>query len=292
MSEIAILGPGGVGAFLAAALERAGSPVTLVAREETAAVLRERGIAVESVRLGTFHAAPRVVSDLDVSGMTVVVATKANGLASGMARLRGEPELLVPLLNGLDHLELLGPRGVAASIRIESTRPETGRVEQTSPFLRIDLGPSSPAVERFAQTMCAAGVPVDVLRSAEQVMWGKLVRLNALALTTSAYDLPLGPIRDDPERRAVLCAVVEEGVAIACAEGAEADAGRTLAELDEAHPTLMSSMQRDIAAGREPELDAIVGSVLRAAARHGLAAPAIERLHAQVAERAGMIPRS
>ena len=291
MPETAILGPGGVGAFLAAALDRAGSPVTLVAREETAALLRERGIAVTSVRLGDFHVRPRVVSDLDVTGMTVVVATKANGLAAGLERLRGEPELIVPLLNGLDHLDALGPRGVAASIRIESTRPEAGRVEQTSPFLRIDVAPPSPAVERFAATMRAAEIAVDVLESPAQVMWGKLVRLNALALTTSAYDLPLGPIRDDPERRAMLRAAVEEGAAIAHAEGADADADRTMAELDQAHATLMTSMQRDIAAGREPELDAIAGSVLRAAERHGLDAPAIEQLHALVAERAGMIPR-
>jgi len=47
-------------------------------------------------------------------------------------------------------------------------------------------------------------------------------------------------------------------------------------------------MQRDIAAGREPELDAIPGSVLRAGARHGLACPTIERLVTMIAERAGV----
>jgi hypothetical protein len=47
-------------------------------------------------------------------------------------------------------------------------------------------------------------------------------------------------------------------------------------------------MQRDIAAGREPELDAIAGAVLRAAARHGIACPTIERLSAQIAARAGV----
>ena len=49
-------------------------------------------------------------------------------------------------------------------------------------------------------------------------------------------------------------------------------------------------MQRDIAAGRAPELDAIPGSVLRAAARHGLACPTIERLVAMIAARAGIEP--
>jgi 2-dehydropantoate 2-reductase len=291
MPELAIVGPGGVGGFLAAALDRAGEPVTVVAREETAATLNERGMSVRSVRLGDFHAQPLAVSSLDVAGMTVVVATKADGLAGAMARLRGEAGLIVPLLNGLDHLERLGPRAVAASIRIESTRVATGRIEQTSGFLRIDIGPPSRAVEQFAEAMRGAGVPVDVLDSPAEVMWGKLVRLNALALATSAYDMPLGPIRDDPERFEVLRSAVEEAAAVARAEGATGDPERTMAELDDAHAELMSSMQRDIAAGREPELDAIAGSVLRAASRHDLECPTIERLYARVAERAGMIPR-
>ena len=47
-------------------------------------------------------------------------------------------------------------------------------------------------------------------------------------------------------------------------------------------------MQRDIAAGREPELDAIPGAVLRAAKRHGIECPTIARLAVEIAERAGI----
>jgi len=57
-SVVAVLGPGGVGAFLAGALTRAGQSVTLVAREETAEVITREGISVQSVRLGDFHARP------------------------------------------------------------------------------------------------------------------------------------------------------------------------------------------------------------------------------------------
>jgi 2-dehydropantoate 2-reductase len=73
------------------------------------------------------------------------------------------------------------------------------------------------------------------------------------------------------------------------AEGAEdVDPQVALGELEKAHDTLGSSMQRDIAAGREPELDAIPGSVLRAAGRHDLQCPVIERLVAMIAARAGI----
>jgi 2-dehydropantoate 2-reductase len=104
---------------------------------------------------------------------------------------------------------------------------------------------------------------------------------------TSAYDRPLGPIRATPELRAELEACVAEGAAVANADGADVRPESVMGELDDAHDTLGSSMQRDIAAGVEPELDAIAGSVLRAAARHGIACPTIERLAARVAERAG-----
>jgi 2-dehydropantoate 2-reductase len=74
---------------------------------------------------------------------------------------------------------------------------------------------------------------------------------------------------------------------VARAEGAEVDTADTIAEIDDMHPGLRTSMQRDIEAGRPTELDAIPGAVLRAAARHGLACPTVERLAREAARRAG-----
>jgi len=294
----AVLGPGGVGAFLAAALARAGTPVTVVAREATAAAIARDGIAVQSVRLGDFTARPAAVPALVEPVGVLFVATKAGGLDAALDRVHAEPELVVPLLNGLDHLALLrgrfGDRAVAATIRIESHRTGPREVRQSSPFLRVELAADDPVLrprlDRVAALLETAEVPARVGESEAQVMWAKLARLNALACTTSAYDLPLGAIRTDPERRAVLEDVVRETVAVAAAEGASLDASTALAELDEAHPELGSSMQRDIAAGIRPELDAIPGSVLRAADRHGLRCPAVEVLVARIAERAGVPP--
>src|SRR5919199_2947697 len=110
MGEMAILGPGGVGGFLAGALERAGTPVTIVAREETAAALDRAGLVVESVRLGDFRVHPRAVPELDATGMTLVVATKATGLAAALERIGGRPALGGPLLNRLDHPAVLRER--------------------------------------------------------------------------------------------------------------------------------------------------------------------------------------
>ena len=58
MASIAVLGPGGVGGFIAAALAQAGIETIVVARESTAEVIDDRGIEVQSVRLGDFTARP------------------------------------------------------------------------------------------------------------------------------------------------------------------------------------------------------------------------------------------
>ncbi|MEA2403555.1 MAG: 2-dehydropantoate 2-reductase, partial [Thermoleophilaceae bacterium] len=180
-----------------------------------------------------------------------------------------------------------GDTVAAATIRIEADRPSTGRIMQTSPFLGVDIAAHEHA-EAFAALLESADVPARVIRSEADVMWGKLVRLNALACTTSAHDLPLGRVRDTADLRAELEACVEEGAAVARAEGAGVHPAEVMAELDEAHASLGSSMQRDIAAGREPELDAIAGAVLRAAARHGIDCPTITHLAARIAVRASV----
>jgi 2-dehydropantoate 2-reductase len=133
-----------------------------------------------------------------------------------------------------------------------------------------------------------AGISVRIGASEADVMWSKLARLCPLALTTSASGRPIGFVRSDPRWRSALEGAINETVRVATAEGAQLDPADTLAELDAAHAELGSSMQRDIAAGREPEIDAIAGAVLRAGARHGLRCPTIHWLADQVASRVGL----
>ncbi|MDQ4041284.1 MAG: 2-dehydropantoate 2-reductase [Actinomycetota bacterium] len=297
LQSIAVLGPGGVGGFVAGALARAGTPVTLVAREETAALIQQQGLRVESRRLGDFTTRPAAVPALEDPVDVLLVATKAGALSEALTRIKEQPRLVIPLLNGLDHMEVLRERFdrvAAGTIRIEADRPAPGEIVQTSPFLRIDLasdgGRLRPELEDLAGTLEQAEIPTQVLDSEAQVLWGKLVRLNALACTTSAYDLPLGPIRDTPELRDDLENAVREAAAVAEAEGATVTTADVMAELLAAHAELGSSMNRDIAAGRAPELDQIPGAVLRAARRHGLECPTVARLTLQVASRAGIEP--
>jgi 2-dehydropantoate 2-reductase len=286
--KIAVLGPGGVGGLLGGVLERAGSEVVIVARDSTAETISANGLQVSSVMFGDITTRPRAVARLEEPVDALIVATKAAGLAAALERIAVSPPVVLPLLNGLDHLTVLRERFgsapvLAGSIRVEADRPQAGVIVHSSPFLLVDMAACdaavAPLMHQLADALSAAGVPVRVLGSEAEVMWSKLVRLNALACTTSAYDKLLGEIRSTPELRADLLGAIEEACAVGRAEGADdVDAERAIGELELAHATLGSSMQRDIAAGRAPELDAIPGSVLRAAERHGLSCPTIERL--------------
>ena len=294
MPSVAILGPGGVGALVAALLTRAGEDLAVIARPSTAQLIERQGLTVESVRFGEFTARPAVETELNATAAYLLIATKATTLEDALERIKTRPQVVVPLLNGLDHMEMLRERFGAAhvaagSIRIETDRPEPGRVVHTSPFLRVELATDdpalSPAITELQSMLKRAGIPTEIGLNEAEVLWSKLVRLAPLALTTTVADRPIGFVRSDSRWRGVLEAAMAETAAVASAEGADIDPAGPLAELDMAHPTLSSSMQRDLAAGRPPEL-AIPGAVLRAARRHGLACPTIERLTEEVAQRA------
>ena len=289
MTSVAVLGPGGVGGFVAAALARSGAPTTVVARDATAEAIARDGIEVESVRLGEFVAHPRAVAMLELPADVLVVATKAPALEAALRRVRADPGLVVPLLNGVEHLGLLrerfGDRAVAGSIRIAAERVAAGRIVHTSPAFRIELAPARDDVAAFVHLLRAAEIPARTLAREADVLWSKLVRLNALACTTAAADAPIGEVRAHPAWRARLQGAVEETAAVAAAEGASADPAATLAELMELDPAQTSSLHRDLSAGADHELDAIAGAVLRAGARHGIPTPTVEELVGLIRDR-------
>jgi 2-dehydropantoate 2-reductase len=286
VATIAVLGPGGVGGYVAGALARAGEDVLVVAREETAGRIAHDGLHVDSVRLGSFTVRPRVATELEEDADVLVIATKAPALEDAVNRIRRQPGLVVPLLNGFEHLAWLRPvfpGTIAGSIRIGAERTAPGQIVHTSPFAHVGLAGDGAA--RFAHVLRNAEIPTRVLETESEVLWSKLARLNPLALSTAAADGPIGAVLTHPHRRALLEGAVDETAAVANAEGAAIDPRRPLDELASLDPGQTSSLHRDLAAGNPSELDAIAGSVQRAAARHGIPTPAIDTLVAQIQAR-------
>ncbi|HXM55641.1 MAG TPA: 2-dehydropantoate 2-reductase [Candidatus Dormibacteraeota bacterium] len=283
----AILGAGGVGLLIGGALAQAGQPVLLILRPET---LEEYpgGIHVESVVLGEFDvdvpAAPRLDRPVDVLWVTVK-ATQLEPALELASPAVAPDAMVVPLLNGIDHVdrlrEVFGGQVIAGAIRVESEKVGAGHVVQASPFVSTDLGPE-PALraraEAIAAEMKAAGLPCTVGDGEAEVLWGKLALLAPFALVTSSVGQPIGPARDDPQTRALMEAAVREVCAVAVREGAAVDPDVFIQALAGMPADMRSSMQKDIAAGRQPELDGIAGPVLRRGRRHGIPTPAVEQL--------------
>jgi 2-dehydropantoate 2-reductase len=280
---IAVLGAGAVGALIGAQLTRAGIPTALVTTEAGADAITRDGVSVDSPAFGEHTERVAAVTALEAPPGTLVIAVKAPQLASALERIAGEPEVVVPLLNGVDHLAVLrerfgAQRVVAGTVRVQAHRKGRTHVVHRAPFLTVAVArPGAPALE---DALTRAGIEVVHGGGEADVVWAKLCRLAGLALATTAADAPLGAVREDAE------AVAREVVSVANAEGAAIDADAVVAELRGLPDAASSSLRADLTAGApDHELDAIGGAVLRAAARHGLAVPRTAALVAAVEAR-------
>ncbi|MFI2414405.1 ketopantoate reductase family protein [Streptomyces sp. NPDC018947] len=292
-TTVAVLGPGGVGGLLAALLSRAGHRVICVAREETAGELRRDGISVRSERFGDFTAPVEADTALREPVGLCLVTVKHTALDAALRRVPAhhlDGGLLLPLLNGVEHVAALrtrygAQRVVPAVIRVESTRSAPGVIEHGSPFAEIDLAGPPARLAGLAARLTAAGVETRVVPDENTVLWAKLAFLAPFALLTTRHRLTIGGVRT--ERREELAALVEETAAVARACGARTDAAQILGRYDAFPAGTRSSMQRDAEAGRPLELDAVGGALLRAAERHGIRVPHAERLVRELAEGRG-----
>jgi 2-dehydropantoate 2-reductase len=274
VSSIAILGSGGVGALLAAELQRAGVETAIVTTQASAAAIAAEGVTVSSPAFGEHTERLRAVTAMETPPGALVVATKAPHLAAALERIAGEPEVVVPLLNGVDHMAVLRRRFanvVAGSVRVQAHREGRTRVVHRAPFLTVTL--AQPGAPALTEALTRAGIENKVDGTEADVLWHKLSRLAGIALATTAADASLGDVRDDAET------VSREVAEVARAEGAHVDTDTVLAEQRGLPDAASSSLRADVIAGaKDHELDAIGGAVLRAAARHGVRTPRTQTL--------------
>jgi 2-dehydropantoate 2-reductase len=291
---VAVLGPGGVGGALAARLGLAGHRVLCIAPSVTAAAIEREGLTLER-GVETLVARPEAVQRLDEPVDLLLVTVKAPDLGNALERV--EPDavraaVVLPLLNGLEHLEAirarLGRRVAAASIsRFEAYRATATRIVQTTPSAVVLLASddlSRAELEHVAAPLAAAGIDTRIRESEREVLWEKAARIGALAAATALTQRTVGELRSDPEWRATLGAAIAEACAVAAADGAPQDPAAHWAIIDALPETLTTSTARDVAAGRPSELDAVAGSIVRIGRRRDVPCPTLEGLIAQVEE--------
>ncbi len=280
-ATVGVLGPGAVGTALAVPLAEAGVDVVCIARPATAAAITSQGLslrhgpAVRTVR-------PRAVQELDEHVDLLLVTVKATGLDDALGHVKSGAAVVLPLLNGLEHVDTirrrLAGRVLAGSIgKLEAYRTGPTEVVQTTAAPLITVFPEDGA----ADLLRAAGFDVLAGAGEQAVLWEKTVRLAPLAAATAITQRTLGELRTDADWRSTLETAVAEACAVAAMDGVTLNEAAPWEILDAMPASVTTSTARDAAAGRPTELDAILGAVVRAARRLGVATPTLDRLLAE-----------
>lgn len=296
--KILVLGAGAVGGYFGGRMAEAGADVTFLVRPQRAELLAKTGLRIKSKAGDLKLAANCIVASQVKPGYDVVLFTaKAYDLQSAMDAIapavsgsgRGH---VLPLLNGMSHLEALDARfgrervlgGVAY---IGSQLAADGEIRHLNDFHRIVFGPRAPDQKEVCDALSAAlnGAPRPVkfdwkqLDNVEQAMWDKWVLLATLAGMTCLMRAAVGDIVATGAGEKLILALLAENAAVAKAEGfatPEAVMANYRSMLTQKGSAFTASMLRDVESGGQAEGDHILGALLARARKHGISAPVLE----------------
>jgi 2-dehydropantoate 2-reductase len=301
--KFAILGAGAVGAYIGAAMARAGRDVTLFARGPQLQAIKERGVKVLTAD-GDFEASPKAAGDLESIGPVDVIflAVKAHSLpqlAPRLACLLHPETCVVSLQNGVPWwftpLERVDPGGtIAAAIEprrvvgclvyfaTEIVEPGVVRhVEGNRLSIGEPDGTRSARCRAISEALVASGLRCPITTHIREEIWVKIlgnVAFNPISALTGAT---LARMVADPEVSALVRTIMSEAESVAARLGLKLPvtidqriAGA--AKVGE-HKT---SMLQDLEAGRPLELEAVVGAVLELGSRLGVPMPATQAVYA------------
>ena len=315
--KIAVVGAGAIGGYLGAKLALAGEEVSFIARGANLAALQANGIRL-ILEDGTEQVARniRAVQKMADAGPqdAVLLTLKAHQVKDVLPDLRallGPETMVVTMQNGIPWwyfhklggpfdgraLSSVDPDGaIAATIEVERVigsvvypaselaAPGVVRVIEGNRFTLGELdGSKSPRIEALAQAMIRAGFKAPVSKDIRAEIWLKLwgnLTFNPISALTHAT---LADICADPHGRALAAQMMREAQAVAESLGITFRV--TLDKRIEGAARVgrhKTSMLQDIEAGREPEIDALVGSVIELGRLTGVATPHIDTVYALV----------
>ncbi|WP_440222758.1 ketopantoate reductase family protein [Dokdonella sp. MW10] len=273
-----VLGAGATGGYFGSRFLDAGLDVTFLVREARAATLARDGLRVH--RTGGTFAAPvntlvRVPDDAAFD--LVLLSCKAYDLEASIDAIApavGPSTRVLPLLNGLHHLEALDARFGAERVlgglcHISVTLDAEGAIRQTGAIDRLTFGSRDPAAHPLPATIRGAllGVPVEVAESPDVLasMWRKFAFLATLAGITTLLRGSIGAIEAVPGGAALTLRLYEECCETASRHGHAQDAGALeegSAILTAPSSPLKASMLRDLERGSRTEVEHVLGDML------------------------------
>jgi len=296
--KFAIFGTGGVGGYFGGRLAQAGEDVTFIARGNHLSVIQQTGLSVDSIR-GDFEVNPVKATDLTQSvgaADVVILAIKGWQLDEAIFQMKpliGDATVIVPLLNGIEHMEALvnafGREHVLGGVcRISAFIAEAGRIKHVGidPFIafgELNREMSERVSKLYDVFKNTSGVTVEASGNIELAMWEKYLLISAFSGVGAVTRSPVGMFRSIPETRTMFRRALEEVVLVANSRGVdltEKSVQAVMDRIDQTQPDTMASMQKDVLAGRPSELESQTGALVRMARAATVSVPTHEFIYA------------
>lgn len=276
-----IVGAGAVGGYFGGRLLEAGEDVSFLVRPRRAAELARTGLVIQS-RLGNaVLPAPRclLAEELAEPFDVILLSCKAydlDGAVTAFAPAVGPDTAILPLLNGMRHLDLLdarfGPEHVlGGECVISSTLDAEGRIVHLNEAHTLLFGERdgrrSARAEAIAQSFARANFDGRLSEAIVQEMWEKWVFIAAAAGITCLMRATIGDIVAAGAAD-LAKALLDECAAIAARQGFAPRPqvlDRTRHMLTAPGSPIAASMLRDIERGAPTEAEHILGDLLRLA---------------------------
>lgn len=290
--RIAILGPGAIGGFLASLFWKQGHDVICIGKKSSVDKINKNGINLKSKFYGDFTAKPNALEILDSPVDILFISVKTPFIKDSLKRINLnsiENGIVISLLNGIGYQQTLrnalGKRVVIGSIgAIEVIRRDKNTICHLSPVrakieIAANVDISNAKLKEIVILIESLRIFSNLVNDEKVVIWNKLVRLNAIASLTSAYQKNLGEIRSNLKFNKLLKKIVDEGVLVANKEGVAISSIEVMKQIDDLPFLLKTSMQRDIELGHKSEFDAITFGVMTLAKVYGVSVPAHELIY-------------
>ena len=286
--RIVILGSGGVGGYFGGRLAAAGSDVTFVARGAHLAALRRNGLKITSPR-GNLHIpeikTAETIRDIETADL-VLVGVKlwdTESVAASLKPIAERGAAIISFQNGVQKDDVLRNYVPADAVMggvcyIAAAISEPGVIGHTGTMQRLVFGEyggrKSGRGQAFLAACQTAGIDAELSDAIEQLIWEKFVFLVGLSGMTSKFGTPIGPIRENREKRAMLLEIMREVVAVGLAKGVPLRPDFAEDCLAFCDTTMTSSMQVDLDRGNRLELPWLSGAVVDLGAQLGVPTPA------------------
>ncbi len=304
--RILMIGAGAIGGYFGGRLLAAGRDITFLVRERRSAQLADTGLLIKSPCGDLSLPQPPTVlaADLRQPFDLILLSCKAYDLASAIESFGpavGPDTLVLPLLNGMAHLDALDARFsrhavLGGKCAISATLDESGTVVHLNPMHSMSFGErdggSTKRLENVQAQLTGAGFDAVASPQIIQDMWEKWIFLATLAAATGSMRASIGAILAAPYGAALLSQLLDECIAIAAEQGhapAPAYAAQTRTMLTTEGSPLKASMLRDIERHARIEADHVVGDLLKhrpadLEAKRGLSALQIAFCHLKAYE--------